>query len=361
LFLLFLIAGAASATTYTFQDLGVVGSGTQSYGYGMNDNGQVVGISGTGGTANNAAIYSGGTFSYLNKGSYRDCIAYGISDNGAVAGSVDIKTGINPAQQNPCVWTSSGTLTYIGNLGGATGNGYSYCVDNSGQVVGVSATASGSHAFLWTATGGDVDLGAGNARWIDPVTGQIVGGGTAGYPCFFSSSSPGTETVLGNMPGAGGAAYCVNDSGQVVGTYTDTATHAFLWTSAGGGTTIDISAALPLDAFSIAYSINNNGDAVGEYRLSDGVTLHAFEYDSSTSTGIDLNNATFTGAGLGGFVLQQARAINASGQISGFGVTAGGATHAFLLTPVPVPEPSTLLLVATGMLGLLAYAWRKRE
>jgi hypothetical protein len=27
----------------------------------------------------------------------------------------------------------------------------------------------------------------------------------------------------------------------------------------------------------------------------------------------------------------------------------------------PVPEPSTLLLVATGLLGLLAYAWRKRK
>ena len=27
----------------------------------------------------------------------------------------------------------------------------------------------------------------------------------------------------------------------------------------------------------------------------------------------------------------------------------------------PVPEPSTLLLTATGLLGLLAYAWRRRR
>jgi hypothetical protein len=36
----------------------------------------------------------------------------------------------------------------------------------------------------------------------------------------------------------------------------------------------------------------------------------------------------------------------------------------FRLTPgayAPVPEPSTVLLLATGVIGLLAYAWRKRK
>ena len=31
------------------------------------------------------------------------------------------------------------------------------------------------------------------------------------------------------------------------------------------------------------------------------------------------------------------------------------------LQPAPMPEPSTLLLTATGLFGLLAYAWRKRR
>ena len=29
--------------------------------------------------------------------------------------------------------------------------------------------------------------------------------------------------------------------------------------------------------------------------------------------------------------------------------------------PPPVPEPSTLLLTASGLAGLVAYAWRKRR
>ena len=28
---------------------------------------------------------------------------------------------------------------------------------------------------------------------------------------------------------------------------------------------------------------------------------------------------------------------------------------------VPTPEPSTIVLVAAGLFGLLAYAWRKRK
>ena len=32
-----------------------------------------------------------------------------------------------------------------------------------------------------------------------------------------------------------------------------------------------------------------------------------------------------------------------------------------IMTAVATPEPSTLLLAATGLLGLLAYAWRKRK
>jgi hypothetical protein len=54
--------------------------------------------------------------------------------------------------------------------------------------------------------------------------------------------------------------------------------------------------------------------------------------------------------------------INSSNQILAWGrFNAGGSSlmESFLLSPVP--EPSTLLLLASGAIGLLAYAWRKRK
>ncbi len=41
----------------------------------------------------------------------------------------------------------------------------------------------------------------------------------------------------------------------------------------------------------------------------------------------------------------------------GLNVTVGG----MIFDPVPVPEPSALILLGMGLLGLLAYAWRKRK
>jgi hypothetical protein len=69
---------------------------------------------------------------------------------------------------------------------------------------------------------------------------------------------------------------------------------------------------------------------------------------------LDLNDLIPAGSG---FTLQAARGINDAGQIAGFG-TFDGATHAFLLTPVP--EPSSLVLACLGGLVLLGYGgWRR--
>ena len=57
--------------------------------------------------------------------------------------------------------------------------------------------------------------------------------------------------------------------------------------------------------------------------------------------------------------LQYATAISGNGTyIVGYGAV-GSQTHGFLLTAVP--EPSALLLAASGFVGLLAYAWRRRK
>ena len=60
------------------------------------------------------------------------------------------------------------------------------------------------------------------------------------------------------------------------------------------------------------------------------------------------------------------QAINDAGDIlvlSGdqFMGNLNGGCGSYLLVPNATPEPSTVLLLATGLLGLLAYAWRKRK
>jgi probable HAF family extracellular repeat protein len=74
-----------------------------------------------------------------------------------------------------------------------------------------------------------------------------------------------TVTDVGTLGGTFGRAWGINNNGSVVGYATvagDTALHAFLWRK---GVMTDLSTLAPTDtlAFSAAYSINDNDEAVG--------------------------------------------------------------------------------------------------
>jgi hypothetical protein len=63
---------------------------------------------------------------------------------------------------------------------------------------------------------------------------------------------------------------------------------------------------------------------------------------------VDLNSLVSVGENL-----EEAFGINSSGQI-----IANSSTHAYLLTPISVPEPSTFTLLPVGLCGL--FFGRKR-
>lgn len=111
----------------------------------------------------------------------------------------------------------------------------------------------------------------------------------------------------------------------------------------------------------------------GTYDLGFKWYEHGFSYDVTVGLsveGITANQAmTVTGGGgkpiqhIGTFTVTDGAATLVFGEVTG--KTTGewfsiGALDVSF-TPAPAPEPSALVLVATGVLGLAAYAWRKRR
>jgi probable HAF family extracellular repeat protein len=370
--------GAASAAYLSIVDLGIPSGFTTSEAWGgINSNGAVAAQCKVGTTSNyHACVNSGGTWT--------DCGVFdatknysttrGINDNGAVAGWSKNASGYD----RPFLWTKTGGLVDLGTPADYN-YGYGNQVNNSGVVAGYYGTSSTAvQACYWTAPGSVVGIqslitGA-TSSWayainesgqMAGVYGYKVGSTTYNYAYRFTPAAvpgnPGTVDLLGSLgtwtdsQGIG-----INDAGYVVGlakvSYTDASKlHAFLWRNAAEGM-LDLGYLAGGTEYSVARDINNHDQIVGYVKDSAGVQ-HAALYTGLPGKGgawVDLN--TLIDPSLG-WTLTHALGINDSGQITGYG-TLGGVNHSFILT---IPEPSTLALLAGGLVGLLCYAWRKRK
>jgi probable HAF family extracellular repeat protein len=160
---------------------------------------------------------------------------------------------------------------------------------------------------------------------------------------------------LGDLPGGANnsEAYGINNVGQVVGrSYAAAGIRAFLWDAAGGMQDLGV---LPNGtSVSEALGINDAGQVVGFSGESLG--QKAFLWDVVNGMQ-NLNDLIDPGLSVS---LRATSAINASGQIVGYG-TINGELQAFLLTPtadVPIPAALPLML---GGLGVLAGLARRRS
>jgi probable HAF family extracellular repeat protein len=340
-------AGAAGARPYKLTDLGNLGYG-ESFAYGMNDAGAVVGFvenpdgqtaaflyeSGTTGnlgipegwandinnagqvagwqtnTPGSAFLYSGGAVRFIGTFGGPSNSAFGINDAGQVVGSAD------SSDRNTYAFLySNGVLTNLGSLAGQGYGSEAYAINNVGQVTGIS-DAFGENglvqdAFLYS-HGVMTDLGALNGGFLTYGTALNDFGDVVGVGYFYQSG--GTNII----------------------------SHAFL---DHDGTMIDLGT-LPGELSSTARGINDRGQIVG---YGDG---GAFIYQDGVMT--NLNTLVVNGSG---WALGDAEAINASGQIAGTGIH-NGVPEAFLLTPLP--EPSTWSLMIGG-LALAGAALRRRN
>jgi probable HAF family extracellular repeat protein len=289
----------------TIKDLGTLG-GNFSQAFGANSRGQAVGVAlnnipdpftqvmSPGATQARAFLWRDGSMRDLGTlGSGNDASAQGVNERGQVTGlsftgsSPNATTGIPTV--HPFLW-QNGTMIDLGSLGGTVANpggflfttGPAPSINNRGEVVGTSTLEGDQawHPFLWD---GSVlkDLGTlgganGEAFWLSD-SGLVVG------RADFSPQSPnhhaflwknGVMTDLGVLPPClNSTADGVNSAGQAVGDTGDCPGGGHPFLSEHGKPMVDLTTlVLPgsdLTLIAAAY-INERGEIAGMGMLPNG-------------------------------------------------------------------------------------------
>jgi probable HAF family extracellular repeat protein len=336
-------SGFATAAT-AIEDLGTLPGDRESYAYGINSAGQVVGASIDVTAGSRAFVWDEGVgmreLVPLPEQSWT--IAFRINDAGQAVGQsgADFSTG------RAALWTGD-TVTDLGTLP-LDSNSSAFDINATGSIVGVSyQDFFDQRAVLWR-DGEIIDLGVlgtsgmSSASALNDV-GQVVGTSSVdfGAPHAFLWQD-GTMTDLGTLAGDFiSQASDINNAGVVVGVSSSTMNHAFSWTEAGG--MLDLGA-LPGYSHSIATGINETGAIVG-WSFND-------VFDPSTSRAFLWSDGTMTDLGvLPGGEGSTAYGISDEGKIVGGGSSSDTppVTHAVLWTTgVPPPvEPLTVEASAT--------------
>ncbi len=324
-------ASAQAEILYSVTDLGSVGSGSQVLG--ISASGQVVGFGSTGALHwDGTQLNNLGAFGF--SGGY-NAVAYDVNDSGHVLGYY-VKSGVGY------------TVLRSGESTSSLFTGEGHAINNAGQVAG--ATNAGEPCFYEPGVGLTTlpSLGGGLGRGIN-ASGQVAGE-TGGHIASWTNGilqDLGTGAAFG---GTSGFANGLNDAGQIVGAfYANGQARAWLWSNAAE---TNLHPLIDDGSWTSTYakSINSSGQVVGLGLL--GGAWRGFLY--SNGEGTDLTALIDPASGV--TVVNQAAAINDFGQIAARGVI-GGSEHFLLLSPIP--EPSTFVLLAGGLVCLLGYARRR--
>jgi probable HAF family extracellular repeat protein len=352
-----LFAGATgplrAETLYSVTAIGNLSHYDVTYGYALNNEGQVTGESYNPGASFHAFLYSDRSMQDLGTSGGDRSAGNGVNDQGQITGYADSLSARH------AFLYADGQMQDLGTLGGIESVGYG--INNQGQVTGSASTSSGAiHAFLY-ANGRMQDLGGlgGSNSYGRGINdrGQVTGYAyTTSDDQHAFLNTAGQMQDLGTLGGDYSVAMALNNAGQVTGysyitgsshASTNNLQHAFLYSNGqmqdlgtlGGG-------------YSFGYGINDAGQVVGSSYLSLGGS-HAFLYTNGQMR--DLNSLIDPAPGL---TLSVATAINNRGQVLAEDVYGSrGETRVYVLTPIAVPEPSSVTLC--GIFGLLLFFARR--
>ncbi len=317
-------------------DIGAPGlRGPNSIAFGMNQKAQIVGEAQTSSADPNGEDFCG--FKALGFTSSGSCVPFlwqssamtalptlggkngmanSISSQGEIAGAAETGTA-DPACQAPQIFQFKPVVWQQGKVQAlpmypADSEGIAFAINDSGQVVGASGVCGAFNPV--------------GLSWMQPL-----------HALLWQPS--GAVTDLGNLGGTGAfngiQAFSVNNLGQVVG-YSDlagdTAFHGFLWTVKTGMQDLGT---LPGDSFSVAITVNDSGQVVGD-SLDSKFNSRAYLWQNGVMT--ELNTLVPPSTPL---FLLDACSINALGEITGFAADKKtGDVHGY----VAVPNTSASLL-----------------
>jgi probable HAF family extracellular repeat protein len=347
------LSPVANAQQYTLTDLGTLG-GLESWGTGINANGQVVGYSYVSGTHSHAFLYSNGMMTDLGTlGGFSSDLfsyAYGINDTGQVVGGAEIKSG---GANFPFLFSNGVmedlTVPLTPTEWGTIQSGVAYAINDSGQITGL--VGPGGSQLLFTYSDGNLQV-------IPPVAGAAAfsagyginaAGEITGFAAFGGGIYDAIRYTNGTIQdlddfgvfkqGYSSTGTAINSLGQITGNGVTTpgVYHAFLYTA---GTMVDLGTLAGQyggsGSSSYGAALNSVGQVVG-YSGGTGA-YHAFLFSNGEMK--DLNTLVKSSPLASTVTLTQAMAINDSGWIVADGrLTTSNQTHAFLLTPV---GPATL-------------------
>ncbi|HJT65126.1 MAG TPA: DUF3466 family protein [Pyrinomonadaceae bacterium] len=317
------------AQTYTVTNIGTLG-GNDSVALSINDLGEVVGYSKTADGEVHAFRYFRDVIFDLSTLGGKESYAYVITNSGILLG--DSKT--SDGTLRPFMETPNSPLFNFGDdphlFSSARG------ANNVGQVVGFRLVTDEhgqlhKRAYLYT-TNRTIDLGTFGGKQSDAIAindaGEVVGHLYTQYHDGDKRAviyHAGKVVEIGTFGGNDSIAVAINTSGQVIGyaALPGGEPRAFLFAH---GKMKNLGT-LPGGTQSFAYGIDDRDRIVGASDAKDSA-LRAFIYSDGVMQ--DLNKLIPSDSG---WVLTEAKAINGSGQIVGYGFL-DGERRAFLLTPV---------------------------